>query len=421
MFGQRLFHHLRKPGQILARHRYSTPLFLLRETLRAFRLHNGFSISASLSFYAMFALIPMALLIFFLLSHLVVSSSYATVKLAILISNLVPQFSHRIMIEVYNLSKHKAVWGVFGMFALFWAVTPLAGAVRSAFHTIVSARETHSLLGRMLKDALAVLSMLLLFFLFAASGLMLEKIVAFLHPPAAFPGIINTLTSLGLCTLMLAGFYRAFLPVSTTWRYILAGSLVTATLWIAMRPAFSLFLLLNQSYGTIFGGMKNMLISIAWLYYTFAVFLIGTELIATLHKRDMLLLKGLFTDDARNEIRYMAKLVHHFGRDYTRGERIFQAGDTADAMYYVVSGRIAIVLNGTIIREVTAGEHFGELAMLNADRRSTDAIVTSDRATLLALNAETMQALMTDQPGIAMTLLREMAGKLRHSQGLSGP
>jgi membrane protein len=74
------------------RQRYRTPLFVLQETLTAYQRHHGFGISASLAFYAMFALIPMALLMFFLLSHLVISSNYAIVQLAILTSNLVPEF-----------------------------------------------------------------------------------------------------------------------------------------------------------------------------------------------------------------------------------------------------------------------------------------------------------------------------------------
>ena len=102
----------------LEKHRYSTPQFVLRQALNAFSRHNGFGLSASLSFYALFALIPMALLIFFLLSHFAVSSSYAIVKLSVLISHMMPKYSHRIMIEVYNISKHEAIWGVFGMLVL---------------------------------------------------------------------------------------------------------------------------------------------------------------------------------------------------------------------------------------------------------------------------------------------------------------
>ncbi len=403
-----------QPKAALHKHRYSTPLFILRETLSPFRQHNGLTLSASLSFYAMFALIPMALLMFFLLSHLVISSDYAIVKLAKLTSNLVPKFSRRIMIEVYNISKHKAVWGVFGMIALFWAVIPLAATLRTAFHTITSTMEPPSFLRRTLRDVMAVLGMLLLFFLFTFSGVMLEKVVKFLQPLSPFPGAVNSLTSLLVSSLLIAVFYRAFFPVRVSFRHILIGSFVTALLWIAMRPAFSLFLFVNQSYGTIFGGMKNMFISIGWLFYTFVVFLLGTELIATLRRKEVLLLKDLFgSPSAPSHTGYAEKLMRQFGQEYRQGEAIFRSGDSGDALYYVVSGEVTIYHQGRTIRNLGAGEYFGEMAVLANAERTADAIVTSPMAHILSISAENFETLLRDEPEVALTFLREMAQRLR--------
>ncbi|HYG32121.1 MAG TPA: YihY/virulence factor BrkB family protein, partial [Methylophilaceae bacterium] len=319
------------------KHHYSTPLFVLRETLNAFRVHNGFSISASLSFYAMFALIPMALLIFFMLSHLIVSSDYAIVKLAILTSNLVPQLSSRIMLEVYNVSAHQAVWGVFGILALLWVVTPLASALRSAFYTIATMLETPSFIRRKIKDVLAVAGILLMFFLFTFGGLVQERIVAFLEPYASYVTLINSMSSLLLTTLMIAVFYRIFFPVRVVFRYILLGSLITALLWLAMRPVFGFFISMNESYGAVFGSMKNMFISIAWLYYTFAIFLFGTELIAILRKKDVLLLRGLFTGLPRHKAIYLKELMNRHGKSLSRGTYVYRCGEAGRALYYLVA------------------------------------------------------------------------------------
>jgi hypothetical protein len=57
---------LTKPFNAYAKQEYATPLFVLRETIAGFLRHNVFGMSASLSFYALFALIPLILLIFFL-------------------------------------------------------------------------------------------------------------------------------------------------------------------------------------------------------------------------------------------------------------------------------------------------------------------------------------------------------------------
>lgn len=404
-----------RPREAYARHRYSTPLFILRETFNGFRTHNGLSMSASLSFYALFALIPMALLIFFLLSHLVVSSDYAIVKLAIITSNLVPKFSNSIMLEVYNVAQHKAVWGAFGLFALFWVVTPLAGALRSAFYTIASMVETPSFIHRKIKDSAAVLGILLIFFLFTFSGLVLEKLVEFIKPHATYADMINTGGSLVLTALCIAGFYRFFFPARVAFGQILFGAVVITLLWLSMRPAFALFMSVNESYGSMFGGMKNMFISIAWLYYTFAVFIIGTELISTLRKKDVLLLRGLFAGMPKDKDNYLRQLMLRYGKSFKQGSHIFRKGEEGHDLYYLVSGNIEMHSDNGLIRELEAGDYFGEMALLTDTPRIVDALVVSETAEVIIISADKVETLLTGDPKVAMSFLKQMATRLQYT------
>ena len=403
------------PRATYARHKYKTPLFILRETLGAFKLHNGLSLSAALSFYAMFALIPMALLVFFMLSHLIVSSDYALVKLAILTSNLVPKLSGRIMIEVYNLSSHQAVWGVFGLLALLWVITPLAAALRSAFYSISALVEAPSFIKGKIKDVLSVLGILFLFFLFTFAGLVLERVISFLEPYLLYTSLMNSVASLLITTLLIAIFYRIFFPVRVDFRHILIGSLMTASLWLLMRPAFALFLSVNESYGSMFGGMKNMFISIGWLYYTFAVFMLGTELIATLRKKDVLLLKGLFLHMPSDKSTYLQQLMTRYGRIYKKGDFVFRQGDESHDLYYIVSGHIALLQKGEIVRQLSAGEYFGEMSMLTELPRYADALVESEQAEIVVITSGNLQTLLAE-PNIAMYFLKQMALRLRQAQ-----
>ncbi len=408
----------RVPNQVksfLARHRYSTPLFVLREASIAFQRHNGFGISASLSFYAMFALIPMVLLIFFLLSHFAVSSHYALAELTSLVGNMVPKYSRRIMIEVYNIAKHKAVWGVFGMFALFWAATPLAGALRAALFTIARIPEPPSYLNRKLEDVLGVIGILALFFLFTFSGLMLEKAVGLIHDTSLLSSALDWLTSVSVSTLSIALFYRIFSPASTKWAHILTGSLITALLWAAMRPAFSLFLLANHSYGTIFGGMKNLFLSIGWLYYCFVAFLIGTEIIAALQKHDVLMLRGLFVQPPPDTRQYHSQLMTLFGHTYNKGNALFQEGDSGDNLFYILQGQVEIHHKGQPFRRLGPGSYFGEMAFLTGAARTADAVVTSESARIIAISPKNLETLMLEEPKVALGFLKEMALRLKDS------
>lgn len=404
------------PMAALDRHRYSTPQFVMRQALQSFRRHNGFGISASLSFYAMFALIPMALLIFFLLSHFVVSSGHAVIKLTALISHLVPKYSHRIMIEVYNISKHGAIWGVFGMMALLWVSTPLAGALRNTFFTIAGVFEERTFLRRNVEDALGVLGILALFFLFSFSGLMLEKLTGEFSEYSWLSSIMRWLGSLLVTTVLITLLSRTFYPGTIKWRHLLIGSLVTASLWSVMRPAFNLFLLVNHSYGAVFGGMKNLFLSIGWLYFCFAVFILGIEVMSALHKREVLLLRGLFKEPPADQSLYHQRLMKQFGKTFKRGQAIFLKGEKSREMFYILQGKISIFQDGRLERLLGSDSYFGEMAFLTGEARTADAYAEDDNTSIVVISPDNMETLLMEEPGISLDFLRQMALRLQQAK-----
>ena len=413
-------HAISKPRAAYAKQRYNTPLFVVHEMLTAFQRHNVLGLSASLSFYAMFALIPLVLLLFFLLSHLVLSSDYAVVKLAIITGNLVPKFSNTIMLEVYNAAQQKAAWGALGIFVLLWAITPLAGAMRTTFYNISAMIEAPSYFKRKFKDMLAVLGMLILFFGFTFAGIMIEKVIGFIGAEVQFLQFewISLLTSLALTTLLISAIYYVFFPTKPAIKHILIGAAFTATVWVIMRPAFGLFLSVNESYGSVFGGMKNLFISITWLYFNFAVFLLGTEIVAILRKEDSLLLKGLFNNQFENNPSYLNKLSQRYGKSYLPDTIIFNQGDIARNFYFVLNGTVALKQGERTIRTIHAGEYFGEMALLSNTAAIADAVAIGSDAPdqavdLILIYPENIETLLSDEPNVAMQLLRKMATRLQ--------
>lgn len=404
------------PKAHMAKHHYDAPLFVMRETLSAFKLHNGWGLSASLSFYAMFAIIPMALLMFFFLSHLVFSSHTAVVNLASITSSLEPKLSRRIMLEIHKVASHKAAWSTLSTIALFWFAIPLAGTLRSAFQTIFGITEHPSFIRKSVQDILSVIGILLMFFMFTFFDLLLEKASLLLGLSIGDSSVFNSAGTLLTITALLTLFYRAFLPTSASLRTIITGSVITAILWMAMRPLFSEILSLNHTYGAVFGGMKNVFISLAWLYYTFAIFLLGTELISTLKKRDTLLLRGLFNEAIRKNPNFITKVMSRHGCIYQDGEVVFNIGDEGHDLYYIAYGKVKLVYENRLVRHLTAGDFFGEMAILGDSVRIADAVVDSDFCDIIVINASNIQTLILNEPKVAMRFLKHMALQLKNSQ-----
>jgi membrane protein len=212
--------------------------------------------------------------------------------------------------------------------------------------------------------------------------------------------------------LLIVVFYKVFFPLRVAFVHLLLGACLTALLWLAMRPAFGLFLSLNQNYGAVFGSMKAMFVSITWLYLNFAVFLLGTELISTLRKKDVLLLKGLF-DDVPNKTNYIEALMTRYGLVLRKDGYVFERGNTERNLYYLAEGTVSLINNGDVVRELKAGDYFGELAMLTKQPTTLDAIVSSDEARIIVIFAENIDTMLADDPKIALQLLKNMANRLQ--------
>ena len=101
---------------------------------------------------------------------------------------------------------------------------------------------------------------------------------------------------------------------------------------------------------------------------------------------------------------------------------LFRAGDEGDAMYLIERGKVRICVQGTDGRDMTLtelgrGDFFGEMALLDGQRRSADAIVAED-ARLAVLSREHFLSFVRSSPDVALKLLTAFANRLRHTDEL---
>src|SRR6266516_927372 len=101
---------------------------------------------------------------------------------------------------------------------------------------------------------------------------------------------------------------------------------------------------------------------------------------------------------------------------------LFRAGEAGDAMYIIERGKVRICVQATDGHEVTLtefgrGDFFGEMALLDGQRRSADAVVAED-SRLAVLSREHFVSFMRSSPNVALEMLTALANRLRHTDEL---
>jgi CRP-like cAMP-binding protein len=129
---------------------------------------------------------------------------------------------------------------------------------------------------------------------------------------------------------------------------------------------------------------------------------------------------GLFADLSPTELAGLAALMRP--RSYARDEVIYLRGDPGTAFYVIASGRVKIALTSPdgkelILRRLSAGEFHGELALLDDEPRSADAIAT-EASVLLVLQRDQFRQFLAEHPAVATKLLATVSSYLRRNAEL---
>jgi len=136
--------------------------------------------------------------------------------------------------------------------------------------------------------------------------------------------------------------------------------------------------------------------------------------------RELLVRSPLFAQLSPAELEKLAALFRR--RRYRAGEPVFREGDPGTALYVVETGEVKILLGGLEGKEVALallgpGGFFGELALLDGEPRSADAVVTVPTE-LLVLPREDFLRFLPEVPAVAVTMLSVLSRRLRRTDRL---
>ena len=126
----------------------------------------------------------------------------------------------------------------------------------------------------------------------------------------------------------------------------------------------------------------------------------------------------LFQDadhDALNAIAERLVLRH-----YPAGELVYAEGTPGDAMYFCESGRVKLISDAAteaeLLHRISAGESFGEMALLTGRTRA-EAAKAIDDTTLWVLYKTEYDDLIVQHPALSLALSRALSTRLGNAEG----
>jgi len=133
--------------------------------------------------------------------------------------------------------------------------------------------------------------------------------------------------------------------------------------------------------------------------------------------RELLTSVELFAEMNEEEIDDLTGLaqIKKLDKDTT----IFHAGDPADAVFVVASGRVKVVITSSdgkefILTVLGAGQVFGEMALLESAPRSAS-VVTLSAVEVLVISRADFQRLLDSNPRISQRLMAILSRRLRRA------
>lgn len=118
----------------------------------------------------------------------------------------------------------------------------------------------------------------------------------------------------------------------------------------------------------------------------------------------------MFSSLSKKELRLVSGVAELL--DVPAGTDIVQQGESANDFFLILSGSVTVRRDGRVVAALSAGDYFGEMALLDEGPR-TATVTSEDHCQLLVIGRREFASLLDEVPAIGQKLLVHLAGRLR--------
>ena len=130
-------------------------------------------------------------------------------------------------------------------------------------------------------------------------------------------------------------------------------------------------------------------------------------------KVDFLKKVPLFNNLSQRHLKEIAK--HADQVQVERGRVLVQQGKTGWEFIFIVEGKARVEKNGKVIRQLTGGDFFGEISLIDGEPRTSSVIADTDM-TLLIVHKSSFDHLLEAIPGLQKKVLVSLCQYLRRAE-----
>jgi len=119
----------------------------------------------------------------------------------------------------------------------------------------------------------------------------------------------------------------------------------------------------------------------------------------------------LFAGSSKRQLRGVLDWTQEYR--YEPGATIVHEGAKGDELFLLLEGKAGVSRSGKALTRLTAGDFFGEMAVIDG-RPRTATVVADGPVDCLVLKQKDFKALLEGDPLLAWNLLGSLAARLRH-------
>ncbi|WP_299024219.1 YihY/virulence factor BrkB family protein [uncultured Thermanaerothrix sp.] len=271
-------------------------LHIIRLTVLRFSQARGAEAAASLSYYALFSLFPLLLILISVLGFVLRREDAYQITLNLVVE-LMPGAQSLIERTLQEVLSRRSTYGLIGLLGALWSATGFFNTLVRHINYAWQGVKPRDLLRTRLMALFIVLIIILLLILSLASTPLINLLRQSHLPVHNGVPLEQTLLWTALSTLvpwtftflMFLGLYAWIPNTSVRWRAVFSGALFAALGWEVAKRAFVFYLSSGWArYELIYGSLGTVVVFMIWMYVSSLITLLGAHLTATIDENGKL-------------------------------------------------------------------------------------------------------------------------------------